>query len=55
MNRRRHTLLWLLILLVGLPLVAGDLGTVEVGIWLLLLAAWVVAFFTWAKPRGAQG
>lgn len=49
MNGRRKMLLVVLVLLVLLPML-GSIGTVELTIWILLLAAWTWAFLFWAKP-----
>jgi len=39
----------LLVVLVLAPIVIGGIGTVEAGIWLLLVLAWVYAFVFWAR------
>ena len=49
MNRRRKSLLVVLLILVLAPIGLGGLGTVELGIWLLLLGAWILALVFWAK------
>lgn len=54
-NSRRRSLLVLLVILLLAPAALsgfGGIGPVEVTIWLVLLAAWVVAFVVWARsPR----
>jgi hypothetical protein len=49
MNARRQLLLVLLIPLFGVFFVGLTLGPIEMVVWLVLFAAWVVAFKTWAK------
>ena len=49
MNRRRKSLLVVLLILVLAPIALGGIGTVELAIWLLLLVAWLLAFAFWAK------
>ena len=44
MNSRRKSLLVVLLILLLLPLVVGGVGTVELSLWLVLLAAWAFAF-----------
>ncbi|CAI9418651.1 hypothetical protein [Nocardioides sp. T2.26MG-1] len=59
MNSRRWSLLLLLVVLFLAPAALaplGGLGPVEVTIWFVLLAAWVVAFVVWARsPRDRVG
>lgn len=45
----RTTLMWVLLIVLVATLFLGNIGTVEVLIWFGLLAAWVTAFFTWAR------
>ena len=59
MNSRRKSLLLVLLVLLLLPLALGGVGTVELTVWVLLLAAWLVAFVVWARkpspaPRHAK-
>ena len=59
MNSRRKSLLLVLLVLLLLPLALGSIGTVELIVWVLLLAAWLVAFVVWARnpspaPRHAK-
>lgn len=55
MTSRRRGLLLVLIPLVGLPLTGlASLGTVEVTLWLLLLVAWLWAFFGWGSRRSGR-
>jgi hypothetical protein len=50
MNSRRQWLLVVLVALFLLPfLIAPGFGSVEMGLWLLMLATWSVGFFVWAK------
>jgi hypothetical protein len=49
MSSRRKNLLLVLPLLV-LVLFLGLIGPVELTIWLVLVGAWLYAFFVWAKP-----
>jgi hypothetical protein len=58
-NSRRKSLLLVLLVLLLLPLALGGIGTVELMVWVLLLAAWLVAFVVWARnppppPRHAK-
>jgi hypothetical protein len=55
-TNKRRTLLWLLLIpLVGVLFLGLGIGTIERAIWLALLVAWLVAFFTWAKqPSHSQ-
>lgn len=53
MNGRRSLLLVLLIPLFGVFLVGATIGAVELGLWLALFVAWLVAFFSWGRPRAA--
>ena len=53
MNRRR-IMLSLVPVLIALPIVAGlaaDIGTVELLLWLALVAVWIVSYMAWARPR----
>lgn len=47
MNSRRKTLLVVLFILLLLPVVVGGIGAVELTLWLVLLAGWLVAFIFW--------
>lgn len=52
MNRRR-IMFSLIPVLVLLPIVAGlvgDIGTYELLLWLVLVAAWIVSYMAWARP-----
>ncbi len=56
-RKKRRSLMWvLLVVLIALPFIIGfagaGVGTPELGIWVVLFVAWLVAFFTWAKPNG---
>lgn len=54
---RRQTLWGVLVLLVLLLFAApavGGVGPVELGIWTLLVLAWVVVYFTWGSRRHDQ-
>lgn len=50
MTDRRKILLALLLVWFAL-LFLGDFGIVEVTLWLVLLAVWIVAFFTWGRRK----
>lgn len=51
MSSRRRMMLIALIPLFGV-LFLGQVGTVELTIWLALVAVWIGLFFTWASaPR----
>lgn len=53
MTPRRKGLLVLLVLLIGVPLSGvAVIGPVELVLWLVLLAAWVVAFVVWGGKTG---
>lgn len=50
----RRSWLWLaLIPLVGVLFLGLGIGPVELAVWVLLMVAWLLAYFTWAKPRAA--
>lgn len=56
MNRRQKlwgVLVLLVLLLVAAPAVGG-VGPVELGIWTLLVIAWVVVYLTWGSRRHDQ-
>lgn len=58
MSTRQQVLVLALLVTVFLPLglagVAGGFGPVEVGVWLVLVVALVVAIFTWGRgPRAS--
>jgi len=51
---RRNIMLSLIPVLILLPILAGliaPIGTYELLLWLVLVAAWIVAFTTWARPQ----
>ncbi len=54
MNSRRKSLLVVLLILVFLPVAIGGIGTVELTLWLALLAVWAFAFATWGGRVGSK-
>lgn len=48
MTQRRKSLLPLLILFVGFFFL-GQIGVVELSIWLVLLAVWIGVFIVWGR------
>lgn len=48
MTPRRKALLLALVLIIGIPMTGIiQIGPVELGVWLLVLAAWLFAFIVW--------
>lgn len=53
-NRRltRPTMWALLVVILALPLLVGfGVGQVELALWALLIAGWVLAYRRWFRPR----
>lgn len=54
MGTRRKAILWMLTVLAGLFLtlfVLGGIGTVELTLFVLALAVWLLAYLTWGRTR----